>query len=304
MRAKLTHIIAVALLASACAKQPHTPEMGPVGYAPVIATTNNRAENCQNLYPQEVPFGVWVNALETDQLWESAADESRLFIEDEQVVWNGQEWNTTTQHLWPADASLSLVAYSPATAEATFSIRNGIEFHDIDILDEGNDKLMFANPVSNQLYTFNNGVINVPFTSALSQLSFAVIPHVPDDVEVVVKKISLSNIRHCGSFCSLPEASWAPTGDTYEVVFFEGEESVMGSNYKQLGVAQSVMPQSVNVHVKVVCDYHAHGTVIPNQVFETDEKMIWRVGKSYDYTIKIYMDGIGFMHDVIFDEFD
>ena len=27
----------------------------------------------------------------------------------------------------------------------------------------------------------------------------------------------------------------------------------------------------------------------------TDEKMIWRVGKAYDYTIKIYMDGIGFI---------
>jgi len=32
--------------------------------------------------------------------------------------------------------------------------------------------------------------------------------------------------------------------------------------------------------------------------------MIWRVGKNYAYTIKIYMDSIGFMHDVIFEEFD
>ena len=163
---------------------------------------------------------------------------------------------------------------------------------------------MFANPVSDQLYTFNNGVINIPFTPALAQLSFAVIPHVPDDVEVVVKKISVSNIQHCGSFCSLPEASWAPTGDTYEVVFFEGEESVMGSGYKQLGTTEWVLPQSVMARVKVVCDFHAHDTVIPNQVFEADEKMMWRVGKNYAYTIKIYMDSIGFMHDVIFEEFD
>ena len=300
----MAHIIAVAMLASACATEPHTPEMGPVGYAPVIASTCNRTNASQNIYPNDVPFGVWVGALYEDKLWETAADESRVFIENEQVAWNGQKWNTATDHLWPSDASLSLMAYSPATAEAEFSIRNGVEFHDIDILTDGNDKLMFANPVSNQLYTFNNGVINIPFTSALAQLSFAVIPHVPDDVEVVVKKISLSNIRHCGSFCSLPEASWAPSGDTYEVVVFEGEEGVMGSAYKQLGDSEWVMPQSVNAHVTVVCDYYAHDTVIPNQVFETDEKMIWRVGKAYDYTIKIYMDSIGFMHDVIFDEFD
>ena len=95
------------MLASACATEPHTPEMGPVGYAPVIASTCNRTNASQNIYPNDVPFGVWVGALYEDKLWETAADESRVFIENEQVAWDGQKWNTATDHLWPSDASLS-----------------------------------------------------------------------------------------------------------------------------------------------------------------------------------------------------
>ncbi len=309
MKSTITHILTTlgaALLLAACATEPAQPDLGPVSYAPVVTSPSARTGEggCTNLYPKEVPFAVWVRALDEQMLWAEYADESTSFIDNEQVEWNGSEWNTSAEHLWPADKALSLMAYSPASVEARFSVRGGIEFDNVDILAEGAEQLMFANPVSDQLYTFNNGVINIPFTPALAQLSFAVIPHVPDDVEVVVKKISVSNIQHCGSFCSLPEASWAPTGDTYEVVFFEGEESVMGSGYKQLGTTEWVLPQSVMARVKVVCDFHAHGTVIPNQVFEADEKMMWRVGKNYAYTIKIYMDSIGFMHDVIFEEFD
>lgn len=297
-------LIIAALLIAACTNEQDMPDLGPVGYAPVVATSHARAMCGANIYPKDVPFSVWVRSLSEEQHWATAAEESRLFIDNEEVVWNGTEWTTATKHIWPWGNSLSLMAYSPAGANATFSVRGGVEFHDIDVLAEGNGNLMFANPVSDQLFVFNNGIINIPFTSALSQVSFAVIPHVPDDVKVVVKEISVRNIMHCGSFCSLPEASWAPTGDTCEVLFFEGEESAMGSEFKKLGVSEMVLPQHLNARVKVVCDFVTPNTTIPNQEFEIDEKMIWRVGKCYDYTIKIYMDGIGFMHDVILDEFD
>lgn len=307
MRGAITYLlssIGTFILTVACSTEPANIDVDSVRYAPVVTLLGTHsAEGLTNLYPEDTPFIVWVGALDQNQSWASDAENSTCFIDSEQVIWNGKEWNTSINHQWPIDKSLSLMAYSPADITATFSVQYGIQFNNIDVLNQGRDMLMFANPVSNQFYNFNQGVIPIPFIHAFAQVSFSVIPHVPSDVEVVVKEISLSNIQHSGSFCSLPEASWKPTGETCKMIFFDGEERIESSNYKLIGTTEWVLPQSVIARVKVVCDFHAHGTVIPDQVFEVDENMLWEVGKSYAYTIKINMDGISFLHDVIADEF-
>ena len=132
MKSTITHILTTlgaALLLAACATEPAQPDLGPVSYAPVVTSPSARTGEggCTNLYPKEVPFTVWVRALDEQMLWAEYADESTSFIDNEQVEWNGSEWSTSAEHLWPADKALSLMAYSPASVEARFSVRGGIE---------------------------------------------------------------------------------------------------------------------------------------------------------------------------------
>lgn len=296
--------IVAALTLSSCTEKTW-PDLGPISYEPVVMMSQvSRAEeggqqSSLNVYPKDGAFGVWVAALDNNLVWKFDGQSAEKVVENEVVRWNGLEWNTATPHAWPAEKNLTVAAYSPANVEAEFSIEEGVVFSNVDALEEGSGDLMFAGPVCDKTYGVGGGVITIPFKHALCSVQFAVIPHLPEHIKVAVREISVGQIRHKGSFCSLPTPSWAPVGESYEHKVFEGEEVVAPGEIKLLGKPEWLLPQVAQARVKLVCDFIYENATLPHQTLEVERSVAWEPGVGYTYTLKIYTDSIGFLHDNI-----
>lgn len=301
-------LVAIAIWLSSCT-QTEWVEFGPIAYEPVVKAMISSSASVgsapsENLgdttFPKTSSFGVWVLAYDEKEVESGVAPTPTIVVSDEEVRWNGSEWNTYSEYLWPEEKMLSVAAYAPAEAEAHFSHQKGVVFNNVDVLSGDSRALMFASPTTSQKQISNQGVINIPFVHALSSVQFNVIPHVPSHVKVRVKSIKASNIFHKGSFSSLPQPLWIPQGESYEQTFFDGSVEVASGETKALDSQVWVLPQGANVNVKLVCDLvYEEGGELANQTFEVTEAMNWKVGREYTYTIKVYMQGIGFMHDII-----
>lgn len=297
-------LCAAALLLLGGCTEKTLPDLGPISYEPVVvmsqvARADHEGEGGSNIYPKDSSFGVWVAALDDNLLWEYDSHTAEVVVDDEVVGWNGTEWNTATPHAWPAEKRLTVAAYSPATAQASFSDKEGVVFRDVDVLEDGGSELLFAGPICDKSYGVGGGVITIPFKHALCSVQFAVIPHLPDHIGVVIRKISVGQLQHKGSFASLPEPSWATEGELCEQVVFEGNEAVQSGEVKLLGEPKWVLPQITTAKVKILCDFVYANATLPNQTLEADKSVAWQPGVGYLYTLKIYTDSVGFLHDNI-----
>ncbi len=295
--------IVAALALSSCTEKVW-PDLGPISYEPVVmmsqvSRADEGGEGNHNIYSKDDSFGVWVAALDDNLTWKYDKDYANMMVDRGVVGWNGTEWNTSTPHAWPAEKILTVAAYSPASAQASFSNKEGVVFSDVDVLNKGSEELMFAGPICDKEYGVGGGVITIPFKHALCSVQFAVIPHLPDHISVVVRKISIGQLQHQGSFSSLPEPSWTTTGELCEQVVFEGSETVRPGEVRLLGEAKWLLPQVTTAHIKLLCDFVYENATLPNQVLEVSKSVAWQPGVGYLYSLKVYTDSLGFLHDNI-----
>lgn len=294
-------IVAAALFLGGCTEKTW-PDLGPISYEPVVMMSEvarGGEQATHNAYPKDSSFGVWVMALEEHLLWKFDHKFADTVVDNEIVGWNGTEWNTAVPYDWPAEKTLTVAAYSPANVEAEFSAKSGVAFSNVDALDEDSKELMYAGPVCDKTYGAGSGSVNLPFRHALCSVQFAVIPHLPEHIDVKVRHISVEQLYHKGSFTSLPYPSWSVTGDCYTQVFFEGEEVVLAGETELLDSPKWLLPQITKVKVKLVCDFLYKEATLPEQSFEIEKNVAWEAGMTYSYTLKIYTDNIGFLHDNI-----
>lgn len=303
-------LLAAALLVLGSCTEKAWPDLGTISYEPLVVTSQvmrSGAEEVQapiNAYPKDETFGVWVMALDENLSWEYGGTHAEVLVDNQEVAWNGSEWNTAEPCKWPNQKKITVAAYSPADAQAEFSATSGVVFNNVDVLDEKSWELMWAGPVCDKDHAACGGVINLPFTSALCSVQFSVIPHLPEHVSVKVRSLTMEQLRHQGSFVSLPTPSWSVSGECYTQSFFEGAEVVGPGKTRLLDTPRWLMPQMAKVKIRLVCDFLYEDATLPDQTFEIEKDALWEAGKQYAYTLKIYTDNISFLHDNITDLID
>ncbi len=283
------------------------PDLGAITYEPIVVASQvmqgggsvEEPTTPSNIYPKEKKFGVWVMALDENLSWEYGGSHAEVLVDNQEVAWNGSEWNTAEPCKWPIQKQITVAAYSPADAQAEFSATNGVVFNNVDVLDEKSRELMWAGPVCDKEYGACGGVVNLAFTSALCTVQFSVIPHLPEHVSVRIRSLSVEQLRHQGSFASLPTPSWSTSGDHYKQPFFEGAEVVASGETRSLGAPVWLIPQMAKVKVVLVCDFIYDDATLPNQVLEIEKDALWEAGRQYAYALKIYTNKISFLHDSI-----
>lgn len=298
---------AALLLLGGCAERTW-PDLGAITYEPIVVVSQmmqggggsfEESATPSNIYPKDEKFGVWVMALDENLSWEYGGSHAEVLVNNQEVAWNGSEWSTAEPCKWPVLKQITVAAYSPADAQAEFSYKNGVMFNNVDVLNEKSRELMWAGPVYDKKYGASGGVVNLPFTSALCAVQFSVIPHLPEHVSVRVRSLSVEQLRHQGSFVSLPTPSWSTSGNHYKQPFFEGAEVVAPGEIRSLGAPVWLMPQMAKMKVVLVCDFLYEDATLPNQVLEIEKDALWEPGRQYAYTLKIYTNKISFLHDSI-----
>lgn len=270
----------------------------PVSFSPAIQYNTRAIDMGTDAYPRHVPFAVWAYSLPQKRTWAKDASSALPFMINEVISYNSGNWLPTTPYQWRSDQLLTFFAHSPAWADATFTLENGITIPNYDIY-YGYD-LMFTPAVYDRNNRFNEGCVSLPFVSAFSKVSFSVRSMVMLGRTVRLKALYIDDLAHKGTFYSLPTERWVTTDDKHRYVFFAGDEPIGGTS--QLVSTDMMMPQSLKQHIKLVVDiYDQNGKlVIPNRTIETallTEN--WKVGKYYGYTLNIYSDSATFTTDIL-----
>lgn len=297
----ITHIntlLSIALVAigmAGCTEKAPV-ELGLIGFEPVVKVETVSRGVGDNIYSKEKRFGVWVMGLDEELSWSRDHSLAIAMATNEPVGWNGSQWCTESEIMWPHKKRITVAACSPAGATASFNATQGVVFEAVDALADGAGELMWAGPVYDQHHSNNAGTINLPFQHALCSVQFVVIPHIPTDMSVKIKRISMEGLRHVGTFNSLPEPLWIPSGESCTVEFFEGSQEVGPAESAELESQRWLIPQVCRPKVKVECEFVYEGGGGYTQTLETIEPMAWKAGKQYTYTLKVSLQSVGFLH--------
>lgn len=226
------------------------------------------------LHPSDVPLGMW-----------SFDNDGTVFLEDEMVTYKDEgKWVPENQKMWDEDIEeMDFIAYSPY-GEAVYDKEKGICFLNYDI-DEGLD-LLYSDPLVDQKKEGSSTVIQINMMRALSLVRFKARTVVPDNTEIVVKRVEVENVRGTGDFQSFPEPHWTNYSSFRDFCFYDGSLSLNGYP-SALGDGLYMIPQFSNVKVNVLCDIIKGEVALRDQMLTCNETMQWRPGKIAAYLIKI-----------------
>jgi hypothetical protein len=256
----------------------------------VIVKSHTRADDIDADYPLDVPFGVWSYSLPADKSWIKDSKEAVEVQNQEAVIYDNISglWKPKSNMLWlSSENSMSFFAYSPYSRACSFSKEKGIYITDFSINEECD--LLFSEYIYDLNKLSANGVVNIPFISALTKVEFQIRSSLPDGSIIRVKHLKLRNVASVGDFFSLPEAGWENHSGYDDFTFFEGEVEI-GDEPSILGECRQMIPQTIHPTIEMLCDIISGDYVLYDQILTVDGRMNWSIGKVCTYNLKVTTD--------------
>ncbi len=300
MICKAIYGLIITVLFLACVDHPREFEETPaLQFNATIRLNSRSSETVTDVaYPIDTPFGIFAFALPNDQTWKKYATTATLFLDNNKVTWHDGAFSTDSPCYWPSGKQLlTFFAYSPTTLKATCTPEQGIEVNNYQLQDSVID-FMFTEPITDLSAKHAGGTVNITFTHALCLVDFLIQTPVPQEVTLHLKRLSLDSVYQVGSFHSQPFPTWTGEGNPEEQVIFEGDLP-LNDLAQATGEPQWVIPQRVETKLKAVCDIISGKSILPNQQFETQAKLLWGTGKRCSYTLKLSLDTLTFTTDIL-----
>ena len=245
-------------------------------------------------YPLNEEFGV--------SAWTEA--DGKAVTSDIRVLPGEGSWSCEGGRLWPARGEkLGFIAYAPYGKASECSLEKGVRFDNVDVLKDQTD-LLYTDIQGGLEKMECGGVATVPFRHALCQISFRAGSSKQPEERIVLKRISIEQVSHCGSFCSVSKPQWNITGDRKEVVFFEGSKNVT-SQPVSYGKSLLVLPQELDTVISVEVEFfNADGTSINQTLKTVDIETALEPGLHYVYTLSLSFDRASVQTELIEHHYD
>lgn len=262
-----------------CTNNDETPEQQELNFSP-LSYKSTRAIISGTTYGTDDPtFGVFAyHSAATTNDWNTNGASAPLYIDNATISYNsvGKIWKSATAAYWPLSGSLTFIAYSPKTVNATCATATKIltitdfQVAKTDYLTEGTHAgtqadLLYSLPSAATGLTANTttytGVtggaqgVGIVFRHALSQVLVNVkVADTYANTEFKVKSIKLTGMGDKATFTVTPTfgtsyaeaAAWGATSTSInQVVFPTGLSGVLTEAGAQIGNNILVMPQTL-----------------------------------------------------------
>ena len=209
-------------------------------------------------------------------------------------------WLVNGQAQWPeTDEWLAFLAYSPADADCSCTKEDGI-IYQTDILEDQTD-LLYTDPHIDRRQADNGWPVQLYFKHALCKVNFRVKHRVASDESITIKRITIDEVRHQGTFHSEHTPQWTMSETTAPLTFFEGNqttEPLPGS----IGRYWMVIPQSLDTQVTVEYEYATFANTSITQCLQTVPlRTRLEPGLSYTHTLSVGIDDVKFLQEIIQD---
>ena len=163
--------------------------------------------------------------------------------------------------------------------------------------------LLYSEPQADMDKVDRHGVVVLPFKHALAQVDFCVKNRVFKEEEIIIKSIRIDEVKHRGSFTSLPQPSWKVEDAETPLMFFEGEQAT-SNNAEPIGRRWNVVPQELSTRVTVEYEYRtAANTGFTLKLKTCDLETNLKPGRHYTYTLSVGIDDVKFLLEIIEDRF-
>lgn len=276
----------VALLFSflllACTKDDR--EVGPAMELSFNPAINASTRAVEGVYPVDEPFLVWVFALSGGKRWDDSATNAEPLATGCSVEFNGERWVPVPALECQATSSLTCFAIAPQGIASDFSLEKGVTIKDFDVTS--GILPLFAGPIADYNVYNTQGCIALPFVHALSKVEFCV--RSVSDSTIIVKSLTLDNVKYKGSFESLPTPHWS-AGDETMCVEFCSEPVVPGRVATPVG-ALMLMGQNISGRAVLLVDVldKEGNTVVQGRTIEAPEFAdTWSAGKYKRYILNL-----------------
>lgn len=235
----------------------------------------------------------------------SEASSREVVITDNETGLEAKDtlWLISEELMWPSlDEKLTFLAYSPAGMECGCDLQDGISFR-TDILQDQTD-ILYTEPHANRHKVDDGWVVPLQFSHALCQVNFRIKNRVTDKEEIAIRRISIEQARHSGSFASLKSPQWVTDEELEEIVFYEGACPTENLP-KAVGKGVLMIPQKLDTKIRVQYDYTTEaGSTISMDLTTSTIKTLLEAGNSYTYTLSVGIDDVKLMQEIIGDTFE
>lgn len=245
-------------------------------------------------YPLDEQFGV--------SAWTES--DGKSVTSDTRVLPGEGSWSCEGGRLWPARGEkLGFIAYAPYGRASECSLDKGVRFDDVNVLKDQTD-LLYTDIQGGLEKMECGGIATVPFRHALCQISFRVCSSKQPEEKIEIRRISIEQAYHCGSFSSLAKPQWNITGDRKELLFFEGSTDVK-SLPVNCGRRFLVLPQELDTVISVEMEFfNADGTSIRQTLKTVDIETVLEPGLHYVYTLSLSFDRASVQTELIEHRYD
>lgn len=209
-------------------------------------------------------------------------------------------WSLSDRVEWPdAGTTLTFIAYSPADAACECDQTNGVTCV-MDAATEQTD-ILYTKPCIDREKTTDGGIVPLVFKHALCRIDLRAVHRVMDGEKITIKKITIDEVLHKGTFTSLPAPQWKLDDSYKPFVLFEGFEEVAATP-TAVGRYLFLPPQKLATSLTVEFEYTtAMQTTIPQKLQTKLISTQLKPGRTYTYTLSIGPDDVKFLQEVIRD---
>ena len=260
------------------------------------------------VYPLDQDFSVcaWTGDRQWLPLSRAFSQEVSLTDSIRKIQVTDTLWAFEELVMWPSKKEvLAVTAYSPYDEDCEVSKEYGVQWS-TDILEEQVD-LLYAHVEKTRLGNVNENIIHLPFSHALSQVTFRVKNRIDntgalDDWDrpdkIVIKEITIDGVKHSGFFCSLPSPSWTLNDDLRPLPIFINDSFVTSGTPEQIGKVWLLVPQKFNTTVTVVFEYSPFElTTITQTIRTVPLTATIEPGHDYIYTLSVGIDDVLFLKE-------
>ena len=252
-----------------------------ISFSPAV---NASTRATAGVYPTDAPFTVWAYSLPGGKRWKEHKQEARSLATGHNVGYNGGRWLPAPSLEWPGKENVTCIACSPLGIATAFTKEKGVIMDDFDATS--GILPMFTEPVADCSVGSTGGCIALPFVHALSKVEFEV--RSVADSTIVIRSLTLDNIKYKGDFTSLPHPKWE-AGDDAMRVEFSSEPVVAGRVAKSIG-SRMLIGQNINQGAVLeidILDKDGNSVVQGRRIVTPTIIDMWMAGKCHKYPLNL-----------------
>lgn len=245
-----------------------------------------KADHNDHIYPKEVPFRLWVYELSDARKWDGHKSSATGIITGDKVIYNGKDWSTITEYLWPCRPNqLNFFAYSPANTAALFAPEEGVIFSNFNLY--ANADFLCSLPVTDASKPDTDALTEIIFKSPLCEIGFQAYGAAPDGTEIWIDEIVLKDMKCEGKFTSLPQWRWSELSESREIVVFKGQHK-LNDTLILIGEKIKIIPQGLSPYLKYSYKDPYSDAIVPIGVeLDMNDMPLPSPGKNREYIIKV-----------------